>query len=176
MPLIVEDGSGVANANSYGASGADATAVLAAARNFAADRGIDLGDVDPTIAAWLVNAVDYLEAFNYIGLPVSPTQSLSWPRKCIFLAPDTPFPDDEIPVQLLAAQYQLVIEQFNGIDIQPSVDRFGAGGFITSEKVDVLETKFSEKVGTTSQPTLPKVISLLRGIIQTMMPLKNVRV
>lgn len=166
MALVVEDGSGVAGANSY--------ATLAQAHAYAADRGVTLGD-DAAITAQLINATDYLESFDYIGSPVSFTQSLSWPRINVIFDPDNPFPSNEIPPQLVAANCQLVIEQANGIVIQPSVDH-ASGGFITQEKVDVLEVRYSERIGTTSQPLMPKVATLLRTLIVTQLALRTVRI
>lgn len=167
MALIVENGTGVDGANSYGD--------IAGARTYASDRGVTLG-TDDQVSAQLILGTDYLQSFSYVGRPVSFTQALAWPRTRVLFAIDSPFPDDEIPPQLIAALYQLVIEQFNGIELQPSVDSQSSGGFILEEKVDVLLTKYSEKISTTSQPILPKVDALLQGLIQPVPMLRTVRI
>lgn len=167
MALIVEDGSGVPDANSYG--------TLAGARAYASDRGVTLSATDADVIPLLINATDYLEDFDYVGQPVSYTQSLSWPRINVQFDPANPFPDDELPPQLVAACYQAVIEQFNGITLQPSVD-YSAGGYVTEDKTDVLTTKYSERIGTTTQPLLPKVDSLLRTITVPTPALRTLRV
>lgn len=166
MALIVEDGTGVANANTYG--------TLVGARAYASDRGVTLSVDDAIVSSQLILAMDYLEGQDYVGRPVSFTQALSWPRSQVQFDPDNPFPDNEIPPQLISAEYQLVIEQFNGIELEPSVDH--EEGFIIEDKVDVLLTKFSEKVGTTSQPILTKVDALLRSIILHIPMLRSVRI
>lgn len=167
MALIVEDGTGIPNANSYG--------TIVGARAYATDRGVTLL-ADDVVTAQLINATDFLESFDYVGKPVVYSQSLSWPRVQVFIDPDTPFPSNQLPVDLVRACYQCVIEQFNGVELQPTTDISGGGGFVTEEKVDVLTTKFSEKIFTTTAPLVPKVMSLLRGLLVVQQTLRTVRV
>lgn len=155
MALIVETGAGVANANSYG--------TVAGARSYATDRGVVLSADDNIVISQLINATDYLESLNYVGVPVLNTQSLSWPRNQVQYDPDTPFPNNQIPVDLVAAQYELVIAQAAGFVIQPTTS-YANGGYVLEESVDVIRTKYSEKIGTTSAPLMPKVRALLRNI------------
>lgn len=170
--LIVETGAGVPNANSY-----DHSANCIA---YALARGIVL-PADPTevgqVASWLVIGTDYLESFaaRYVGQPTALTQSLSWPRMNVQFAPDTPYPSNVIPPQLIAALDECVIAQFNGLVLQPNVDH-SQGGYVTESKVDVLITKFSEKIGTTSAPLLPKVASMLSQLLNPNVALRTVRV
>lgn len=169
MGLIVEDGSGVANANSY--------ETLAGVRAYALNRGVVLSAVDSVVIAQLILGTDYLESFaqQYVGAPTSYTQALSWPRQQVQFDPDNPFPTNKIPVQLIAALDQCVIAQFQGIVLMPTVDH-SAGGFVIEDKVDVLTTKFSERIGTTSAPLLPSVMSLLQSLLNPNVSLKTVRV
>lgn len=156
MALIVEDGSGVANATTYG--------TLQGAKDYATARGLTLSD-DATITAQLIKAMDYLNSLIFVGNAVSDTQALPWPRNNVFYPSGASYPSNTIPSQLIAAQYQLVIEQFDGVELLPSVDWHSQGGFIIEDKVDVLTTKFSERIGTTSQPSMPKVDALLSSLI-----------
>lgn len=176
MALIIETGAGVPNANSYGDT--DGPTTIAAARSYAADRGVTLSATDSVVTAYLINGTDYLESFalRYVGLPADFTQSLSWPRQCVQFDPDTPFPDDEIPPILIQALYQTCIEQSNGIVLQPSTNYAASGGFVTMKKVDVIEKRFSEHIGTTALPVLPKVSSLLAGLLIPVAALKVVRI
>lgn len=155
MPLVIEDGSGIADANTY----VDAEQ----AREFASDRGITLPaaveGVDP-VEPWLILAADYLESLAYIYMPATTTQGLSWPRKIDASAIDTIMSD-----KLLKAQCQLVIEQSNGVVLLPTTKGGADGQFIVREKVDVIETQYSEKLGTLSTPTMYAVNSLLRGLV-----------
>lgn len=157
MSLIVEDGTGITNANTYGTA--------AGARSYASARGVTLSASDAVVEPMLVNAMDYLNSLTFVGKVVTDGQSLSWPRTCVFYSSGAAYPANTIPSALVDAQYQLVIEQFNGIDILPSTDWKSQGGFVIEDKVDVLTTKFSEKIGTTSRPLMPKVDALLSGLI-----------
>jgi hypothetical protein len=169
MALIIEDGSGVSNANSYGD--------VAGARAYAAARNVALDSSDPVVEGQMILAMDYIGSFDYRGLPVSFTQPLDWPRKGLEYDPDTPVAITFIPPQLIDAQYQLVIEQANGINLQPtSTGNPGVAGAVIEEKVDVLTTRYSDRVGTTSQPIMPKVDALLRTLKLPTPYLRTVRV
>jgi len=157
--IIVEDGTGVADANAY----VDA----AGARAYAALRGITLpaapeSGVDP-VEPWLILASDYLESKCYIFTQATLTQGLSWPRKprCW----DSNPADYLMPTKVINAQCQLVIEQFNGISLLPTTPGGADGQFVVREKVDVIETTYSEKLGTLSTPTMPAVDALLREYV-----------
>jgi hypothetical protein len=173
--LVLEDGSGVENANSY----TDA----ATARVYAATRGITLpavseDGVDP-VEVWLVLAAEYLDAQAWIGYLATPTQGLQWPRVLThpylnfkylpYLVLPFMYPIDPsfyiLPPKLIAAQCQLCIEQSNGITLMPSTEGGYASQFITREKTDVIETNYSEKLGTLTSPTMPIVLSILRGLL-----------
>jgi hypothetical protein len=155
MPIVVEDGTGKPNANAY----VDA----AGARQYASDRGIALpdvqGEVDP-VEPWLVLATDYLESLSYIFIPATTTQALAWPRKVSNSATDYVMSD-----KLAKAQCQLVIEQSKGIELMPTTAGGDGGKFVTREKVDVIETTYSETLGTLATPTMPAVNALLRDLL-----------
>lgn len=164
MALVLEDGSGVANANSYVA--------VADVRTFATDRGIDLSALsDAAVTAFILNATDYLESLwkFYVGCPATVAQALSWPRQNVFNPDSSSFPSSgaaSIPLTLKNAQCQLCLEQQNGVtDLLPTTDNNSSGGFITSRKTDVLETHFSERIGTDIQPVMPKVDRWLQTLL-----------
>lgn len=165
MALIPEDGTGVSTANTYGS--------VAGAKGYALDRGITLLS-DEIVSGQLINATDYLESFDYVGQRKTITQGLSWPRTGVVYPDGTPFPDNAIPTQLINAQYQAVIDQFNGIELEPSISM--EAGFVIEDKIDVILTKYSESVGTSQQPTLPKVFNLLKGLLITVPALRTVRI
>lgn len=171
VTLIVENGTGVPNANSYD--------TVANAIAFAANRGITLppDSGGGQVSAWLVSGTDYLESFanQFVGRPVSFTQALSWPRQCVEFGPDNPFPSDEIPTQLIAALDQAVIAQFQGIVLMPTVDH-SQGGYVIEDKVGPLITKYSEKIGTTSAPLLPAVMAQLQCLLIPGVALRTVRI
>lgn len=169
MPLIVEDGTGVANANSY--------ITLAVARTYASLRGIVLSVDDPTLTAQVILAADFLESFaqQYVGSPTLFTQSLSWPRQGVLFDPNNPYPNNQIPIQLLNAQCEAVIAETAGIILQPTTD-YGTSGFVVEEKVDVLTTKYSEHIGTSGEPILRKVMACLVMLLNPAVAIKTVRV
>ncbi len=155
IEIVVEDGTGKANANSY--------VSVADARQYAANRGVTLGD-DEAIAAQLINATDYLLTFEceYVGYRTNDGQALSWPRtdayygggcsgKLIAAA-------DEVPAQIKAAQCQAVIAQFNGIDLMPN---YTASDFVTEETVGPITTKYADPLAVGMRPTLSAVDSML---------------
>ena len=151
MALIVEDGSIVANANSY--------RTVEEIRDYAAARGITLSTVDSEVEVLAIKAMDYLEAFRakYQGSKTDPdTQELQWPRQGVKIDCEE-FPDDEIPKELQSAQSQLCIEVHNEITILPTTEQ----GFAVMEKLDVLEVQYSEKIGTLTLPTMTAVDALL---------------
>lgn len=153
--LTVEDGTIVANADSY--------ASLVDLRKYALARGVVLSSVDAEVEAQAIKAVDYLESLrlSYKGTKVDPTtQCLQWPRKDVYIE-GILLSDTTIPKDLVNAQCQLVVEQFNGVSILPTSN----SAFITKEKVGTIETTYSEKVSTSSTPRMPSVDSWLEELI-----------
>ena len=92
MAIIVEDGSIVADSNSFVSEVELST--------YAINRGVTLsGDTD----SLLLKATDYLETLNYKGNRYTKDQSLQWPRSNVSIdgfSVDV----DEIPEDLKTAQ------------------------------------------------------------------------
>ncbi len=153
MALVIENGSLVANANSY-VSVEEARAFAAARASALVD---DMGDEE--IEAALIRGCDYLETFRnkYQGSKVASTQELCWPRECVTVE-GFPVAINEIPVLLKKAQMQLVIEDANGtVDLMPT----GDGRDLIREKTDVLESEWAPGSGGSAQPTFAKVMAYL---------------
>lgn len=161
--MIVEHGQSASDSNVYGV--VDAPTTLAAARAYALARGVVLSVDDAVVSAQLVKGTDYIEskAAQFVGMPTIVTQALSWPRSNVLLSDGSLLANNVLPQALLNALYQLCIEQFNGITLMPSTDNT-QGGYVIREKVDVLETSFSERIGTTRSPLLPAVDTLLASL------------
>ena len=169
MALIIEDGTGKADAQAY----VDA----AGARTYATLRGVALPADDSAVEALLVQATDYLEGLRaeYQGAktwpvavadPVHAAQALQWPRVDVYIdGADTAFPSDAIPRELVAAQCQLVIEGANGVKFNGTTD----GRVVKRKKVDVLETEYmtAQETGTNGPPvvSMPKVDALLAPLL-----------
>jgi len=67
--IIVEDGTIVANANSY-VSAADLG-------TYASNRGVTITGTEEDL---LIEAMDYIESLEFIGLQLTENQALAWPR------------------------------------------------------------------------------------------------
>lgn len=159
MALIVEDGTGKTDSQTY----VDA----AAARQYAAARGIELSSTDADVEVQLVSAMDYLEAqrARYQGTKTKPgVQALQWPRTGVILDCSYSLPDNVIPVELKNAQMQLVLEVFAGNTLMPSSD----GRVVKREKVDVIEREFmtGQDLGSGGlpSPSFPAVDALLEPL------------
>lgn len=150
MALVIEDGSLVTGATSY--------VTVAEARAYASARGVTLPAVDGDVEQLAVKAIDYLEAqrARYQGSKVDADQDLQWPRVNVVIDGNE-YPETSIPKVLKSAQCQLMIEAANGVDLMPT----RTGGFVKKEKVDVIETEYSEKIGTGVQPDMTAVEALL---------------
>lgn len=138
MPLIVEDGSGLANANGY----ADAATV----RAYWEDRAQILAADTIEIEAAIVIAsqfVDLTHQAHFIGRKKSDEQALQWPRVCA-----GPYPEDALPMPLVRAVCEYTKRQLDA-PLQP--DPGTAGEVIeTTEKLEgvgELTTRYAE--GTT---------------------------
>ena len=159
MALIIEDGTGKPDANSY--------TTVEEARSYAAARGTDLPDDDAQVESLLVRAMDYLEAqrAKYQGVKTYPgLQALQWPRSGVIIDCDYQLPDNIIPTELKNAQKQLALEVFNGLVLLPSSD----GRVVKREKVDVIETEYMTGQdlgsGATMGPSFPSVDALLEPL------------
>jgi hypothetical protein len=155
MSLIIEDGSIVANAASY-VSEADATA-------YAAARGVTLPADEASLQILLIKSMDWLESMrdSYQGTKVSGTQSLQWPREGVVIDSFTA-ESDAIPKELIAAQSQVVMDIYSGLD--PDVNDTGVK--ILRRKVDVIETTFADPTTASSVPYLRKAMNLLRPLFR----------
>jgi hypothetical protein len=163
VTLVVEDGSNVADANTY--------CDLVAVRAYASARGVTLSDDDSVLTAIVVKSMDYIESFRkefqgnktnspgVDGTLIVP-QPLQWPRTNVRID-DFDFPVDSIPVELKNSQCQVCIELTAGVDAMPTQ----VGPFVLREKVGPIETFYSEKIGT-GIPEMPKVDALLAPLLK----------
>lgn len=169
MALVVEDGSIVANADSY--------ADLAFARDYATARGVTLPADDAEAEALAYKAMDYLEGKRgeFQGDKADPlNQSLQWPRKNVKID-CVDFPVDAIPKELKQAQARLMMEASAGVEIQPT----RTGGFVIEDTTGPLTTKYSERIGVSAEPTITAVDALLEPLFKACpqgMALRSIRI
>lgn len=91
-------------------------------------------------------------------------QYLEWPRSDVYLddCSDVVLDQNEIPQELKDGQAQLVVEQFNGVDIMPT----STGKFVIDERVGPLVTKYSEKMGYDGKVSMSSVDSVLAPLLK----------
>jgi len=99
MALIIEDGSIVANADSY-VTTAEITA-------YANKRGFAVPTLEAELEQLAILAIDYMQSKKYIGDLVEDTQALAFPRKNI-----DGVEKDEIPSDIKNAQIELAIAAY----------------------------------------------------------------
>lgn len=154
VTIVVEDGTGVANANSY--------VTLAEARAYAEQRGIALSSDDDELGALLVKATDYLESreCDYQGKKTNCAQPLAWPRDCVVLCCED-LADNVIPAQLKNAQIALVIAQHSGVVLLPNV---APTDYVIEEKVGPITTKYADPASVGIATQMPGVEALLQPL------------
>ena len=151
MSLIVEDGSIVANANSY--------VTVVECQAYATARGLTLPALEADIEPLLISAIDYLESkrTQYQGTKTDPAnQSLQWPRTGVQID-GVDIGSNVIPKELKDAQCRLACEQAAGVSIMPTK----IGPFVTEETVGPLTTKYDASQGNGVQPDMSAVDALL---------------
>lgn len=165
MALIVEDGTLVANADSY--------ISLADAKTYAALRGISLSATDATADIQLRKAFDYLESLRsrYKGAKSDSAQLTQWPRKCVWVDGEE-LSSATIPTSLQYAQVQYAAAINSGVDLAPVSD---GGAFITRETVGPITTEYSDKIGSSGVPTIRAADALLEPLMLDTGPLTVVR-
>jgi hypothetical protein len=167
MAFVLEDGTGIAGANSYAALGfADA---------YFSDRGNTAwAGTDPVKEAALIRGTDYVEALHktrWIGdEPVEPDQGLSWPRLFegeVLVAPDF---RAGVPLLLQKAVCEYALRALTGPLLpDPAIDASGFSVVTTKKKVGPIEKEFRAQ-GMSSQPRLirpyPEADFLLRELLR----------
>lgn len=157
MALILEDGTGVEDANTY--------LSLADARELASTRGITLSASDPELSGQLVSAADRLTTYEnrFTGVRMTGVQGLSYPRNNSYRYGSS-YPNNAIPKELKLAQVMLV----NILEEGGSIWSASVSG-IKSEKVGPIETEYvdsaAESVG---NPELPIIDSILDPLMYQM--------
>lgn len=130
--LTVEDGTIVANANSF--------VSLAEARAYALNRGVTLSVDDQVLIPQLIKACDWIESKQdeFKGAPVSMSQVLCFPRAGVVLN-GFELEEDAIPQQLKNAQILAAMAVVEGVTLLPNV---AASDAIKREKVGPVETEY----------------------------------
>ena len=125
--IVVEDGSGKTDSNSYISE--------AGLTTYATDRGVTLSG---TASVLLIQAMDYIEVQSYKGYKYTEEQALQWPRGNVWL--DGYSVDvDEIPQLLIDAQCEVAIGIDGGVNPLANVGRS-----TKKEKVGDIEVEYMD--------------------------------
>lgn len=123
--IIVEDGTGKTDSNSY-ASAADLA-------TYAADRGVTISGTDTIL---LIQAMDYIEQQPFKGEKNTKEQALLWPRINVWIDGFT-VSNTEIPLLLKESQLEAALAVDAGNNPMGSIDRE-----TKREKIDGLEVEY----------------------------------
>lgn len=152
MALVIEDGTGVAEANSY----VTAEQIIA----YAAERGVEIlpGEAVDTLA---IRAADYMSTLCYIGEVAYPgEQYMNWPRRGIIAGDLAEDAELVIPHAVVKGQLQLALDVFNGIDLMPSRK---AEPKLKKRKTGPIEREYFE--GSDYMPDIPFASAILRPVM-----------
>lgn len=163
MPLTVETGAGLADA--------DSLVSLAEVQAYASSRGVTLPVDDAEVEADIRAANDFIVMLEnrFQGWRRVATQALPFPRNGLTLY-GRYVVDGTIPVTLKNAICQLVIE-LQTLDILPSAE----GRVVVSETVGPISTTYAATGTVGSSPSLPKVYGFLTPLFAGS-GLSNIRV
>lgn len=150
MALIIEDGSGVANANSY--------VTTAEWDTWATARGIAHSHSASKIEELILTAMDYIEAQNFLGRKATDAQSLQWPRTEVYIDSYS-VNSDEIPKELKNSVYEVTRTVSDGNFALSAKDRQ-----TTQEKIGDITVTYKNNAGMKKET--PAVRSALRKIIK----------
>lgn len=146
IEITVEDGTGLADANSY--------VSLADFRLYAENRGKSLSIVDDVVSAQIIRAADYVELFaaRFVGTKATALQALAWPRLDVGSPVDAPF----LPADIIRAQIEVALAIASGLDPLP-VQKGGAR--IKKRVIGPLETSYELSDDLVRIPLADKLIA-----------------
>lgn len=156
-------------------SGATSYGSVAGLRAYALARNKTVPVSDPDCQVVLTKSMDWLEARagEYQGMMAAQAdtnegttvlfaQNLQWPRAYVLLYnSQTEFDRTLLPPMLLNSQFELACILAGGVELFPVL----SGSFIKSEKVDVIETVYSEIINTSGLPQIPSVEAILGPLL-----------
>jgi hypothetical protein len=157
MSLIIEDGSGLANGQSY--------ATVQEMKDYAKLRNADVPSGTGDCEVLLLKAMDALQAIpNFQGQKRTKDQALLWPRVWADIE-DWPILSNEIPRQLIQAQCAIAIEINGGVDFLPLAPA-AAQGVLVESTVGPITQVWSNPGSVSRVPASAKADALLRVLLK----------
>lgn len=136
MAIIVEDGTVVANANSY--------VLVAFIDTFCEDLGLSAWEAadDEARETALLRGMAYIEGMSFKGYKTDSEQSLKWPRETATDEDGYAIDTDVIPTCLQKATARAAYEEI----VSPGIlqDNLTRDDFTTSERVDVISVTYEQ--------------------------------
>lgn len=133
ITLVVENGTGLANANTY--------IDVAYLQQYAEEMGESLPTDAEELKSLVLQAMPFIESQKYQGIKSSYEQALQWPRKYV-RANGYDIPTNVVPNDIKKAQASAAVLINGGVDLMPTG---GTSGAITEETVGPITTKYSDK-------------------------------
>lgn len=158
MAIIVEDGSNVANANSF--------ISVQYLRDYAALRNLTISSSDTVLEAALIRAMDKIDTLRskFAGNK-RPGFPLYWPRTDAWVDGEK-LADDEIPAELKKAQAILATAIDSGIEL--FTNNVPTDAIVKRKKIDVLEWEYvvpeGDNIGLVYQPVIAEAAELLASL------------
>lgn len=146
MTLVVEDGTGKADAESY--------VTVSAFKTWATNRGYVLPSADVEIESLLRKGCDFIERKLFVGEQEFAAQALAFPR----LVEDVNFSEATtgIPNKLKTAQMLLAMESMNG-----ALTAAARGSKYTATKIDQIYFKYANPSNASGDLFFPAIDDLL---------------
>jgi hypothetical protein len=158
VTVIVENGSQVANANSFVTR--DDVAAYCLNRGYS----FSITDTDKADQA-IIRAGDWLKNTNrvtYRGSLISATQTMPWPRQDASFYRGPTIANNVVPQCVKDAQCELAYRTLAGTNLQPDLAR---GGATKREKLDVLEVEYFD--GAPPETVIQSVLGMLSPVTLT---------
>jgi len=162
MALVVEDGTGKSDANSFVTDAEFVSWAKARGRYDTLPSSIDSGGAR---APYLVLAADYLaneKRFRWRGIRKTAAQALPWPRVGVADRDGLVWPDGTVPWRVKQGQCEAAYLSMTGSELQPSLDR---GGRVVSESVGPISTTYAPDAPTETE--IPSVVGILEPLLYT---------
>ncbi len=163
MALIVEDGTGLANAESYG-SVADADAYFAARGSPTTWTAL----LEPAKEQWLRQGTEFMDlefGSRWKGRRVTQDQALDWPRWNVTDRDGFTIGSDTVPIQLARATFETAHRMaIDGSDLMPDLD---TSANIKRERIEVgpIELDTTYAGSSDQQAQLVKIEKMIRDLV-----------
>lgn len=155
MALVIEDGSGLNNAQSY--------ASVEALKEFAKRRGLTVPQGNSECEALLTLAWDAMLGLDYVGVRATKEQAGDFPRDGVEID-GFRYGRTELPTQLSDTQCALAIEA-QKTDLLPTLPA-NSSGAVVEKSVGPITIRYAESGRSTNRPIVEKARAYLRKLLR----------